>query len=97
VAQPSQGSAAAAAQKSFKDWAQGQGTPYQNARYETLADDGAFATVRITAEFRPPNKDSWREQEATVECRKVGDTWQCDQNFYFAVTAAEAWPARGGS
>ena len=42
----------AAAKTAFEQWAQQNGVPYKDARFQTLNNNGVFAAVRITAMFK---------------------------------------------
>jgi len=77
------------AREAFEQWAEEAGTPYEDVRYETLSDDGTFATVRVTAFFAESPESGWREMQADVECRKVAGEWGCDQYFSFGLSEAE--------
>jgi len=78
-----------AAKEAFEQWAQQAGIPYRDVRYETLRDDGTYAAVRIVAQFRQAADAPWLENEAEVECRKVGEQWQCESWMYWQLTKAE--------
>lgn len=80
----------AAAQQAFEQWAQGAGIPYRDVTFQTVTDDGTYATVRIVAYLRETAETHWLEKEAEVECRNVGGEWRCDQWMYFQLTAAQA-------
>jgi formylglycine-generating enzyme required for sulfatase activity len=80
----------AAAQQAFEAWAQGQGEPYRDVQMAVQENDGYFALVRVTAWFRPARTAPWEEREAEVECRRVGQTWQCNEWFEFRLTEGEA-------
>lgn len=89
LVQPKRGSPEAAAKAAFEIWAQRGGRPYQNVTYQILTNDGTFATVRVLADLRSAAEAPWLENEAQIECRNVGGEWQCDEPWYFALTAAE--------
>ena len=80
---------ATAAEQAFEAWAQGQGEPYRDVQITVEENDGYFAQVRAIAWFRPARVAPWEEREAVVECRQVGGTWQCDEQFEFRLTAGE--------
>ena len=86
---PERGFPEAAAQAAFEVWARNQSTPYQNVRYKIVSNDGTFATVRVVGELRKRSEDNWLEQQADVDCRRVGDEWQCDQWFSFELSIAQ--------
>ena len=75
-----------AAREAFEQWAQENGVPYKNVRLETIEYDGTFATVRVTAKFRESPDAPWLEQEADVQCRKVGGEWQAEPLMHFELT-----------
>jgi hypothetical protein len=77
------------AKEAFEQWAGETGIPYEDVRYETLSDDGTFATVRVTAFFAESPETGWREMQADVECRKVAGEWRCDEYLSFALSQAE--------
>ncbi len=62
----------------------------KDTRFQTLNDDSVFATVRITAMFKEHPEAPWLEQEAEVECRKVGGKWQAEARMDFRATARAA-------
>ncbi len=77
------------ARVTFEEWAQDQVTPYKNVRYKTLKNDGAFATVRITADFKQNEKADWMEMENILELRNMGGEWVSQTYSYqlsFRVT-----------
>jgi len=77
-----------AARAAFVQWADTiNRVPYQNAQVTTLENDGTFATVKITVEFRADKDAPWVEQEAKTNCKKVGQEWQCDGLMTFNLTA----------
>lgn len=76
-----------AARSEFEKWAKQDGIPYQNVQVSAIKNGEPFATVRVTAEFRDSPESPWVEQEASIDCRKVGQDWQCDPNFSFKPTA----------
>ena len=78
-----------AARKAFEEYAQSTGTPYKDARFQTLSNDGTFAIVRITAKLRESAEAPWLEHEAEIECKKVGKQWQYEPWMYFRLTQAE--------
>jgi len=73
----------------FEAWAQEQGEPYRDVMVKVEENDSFYATVRVVAWFRPSRDAPWEEREATVECRRVGESWQCDEWFDFQATAGE--------
>lgn len=77
------------AKEAFEQWAEEAGIPYEDVRYETLSDDGTFATVRVTAFFRESAEAGWREMQADVECRKLAGEWRCDEHLSFTLSEAE--------
>jgi hypothetical protein len=89
IAMPSRGSPQESAERAFEAWAQQQETPYRNPQYRVLQDDGEFATVRITAEFKEGPTEPWLEKASDVKCELVGERWQCDQEMSFQPTQAE--------
>jgi len=79
----------AVARDAFERWTQATGTPFRNVESIVLSDDGTFAVVRITAEFRQTAESDWVEMEAKLECRNVGGNWQANPSFVFDLTQAE--------
>jgi hypothetical protein len=77
------------ADSSFQVFATSAGTPYQNVHYEVLNNDGTYANVKITAQFRLSESSDWTEHETTIQCRKVGNEWQCDSIFTMDFSQAE--------
>ena len=75
-----------AARTEFEKWAKNNGVPYQNVQVSAKIEE-PFAKVKVTAEFKQNLDAPWVEQEAAVDCRKVGQEWQCGKNFYFNKTA----------
>jgi phosphonate transport system substrate-binding protein len=86
---PGTDSAEAAAQRSFDSWAKERGTPYRDPEFTVLESDGVFADVRLVVDLRDSADSDWEECEAEIECRKVGDEWQCDYKFDFQWTEAQ--------
>jgi len=78
-----------AAQQSFEDWAKEAGIPYKDMRVSVLESDDPYATILVLAWFQPSREDPWYEAEAQTECRKIGQEWQCDDDFAFDFTAEE--------
>lgn len=99
-----------AAQMALGEYASREGMPYKNVRIQTLSNDGAFATVRITAEFKETAQADWVEKQAEVQFRNIGGKWQVsspiisfesifpgDQDWVAVNELAKASPAdRGG-
>ena len=76
------------AKDAFEQWARDRGTPYQNEQFHAVSDDGDFATVRVVAELKAKARADWVEQQADVECQKIGGEWQCDAYFDFRLSDA---------
>jgi Tol biopolymer transport system component len=76
------------AKSAFGNWAQENRMPYQNDHYEVLNNDGAFATVKIIADFKQREGDDWVEMEGILNVRNLGGNWQADSyyNLNFEVT-----------
>lgn len=71
-----------AARAAFTKWADEiYKVPYQNVQVSALENDGTFATVKITAEYRADKDAPWIEQETKTSCKTVGQEWQCGQVF----------------
>jgi len=79
----------AAAEEAFEIWAQETGRPYKDTQYSETANDGTFATVRITSTLRYSAESDWVEMYADVECRNVGGEWQADPWMHFKSTKME--------
>lgn len=62
---------------------------YKDETFKELANDGTYATVRVTAWFRPSAQSDWIEQYADVEVRNVGGQWQTSPFMPFRPTQAE--------
>ena len=73
----------------FETWAANNGEPYRDAQVAITANDGYFATAQVLAWFRPAAAAPWEEREAKVECKRVGQAWQCAPDFSFSLTASE--------
>jgi len=73
--------------KNFEQWAT---IPYRDVQIEQVSNDGAFAALHIVVEFRESVALPWLTSEAVSECKKVGETWHCDETFEFQYTAAAA-------
>jgi hypothetical protein len=71
----------AAARINFLDWAGNIRTPYRHENFETLNNDGALATVRITVDLII--KGEWEEKQIEIQCEKVDNDWQCDRSMQF--------------
>ena len=79
----------AAAEAAFNAWATGNGEPYRDVQIMEDSNDGFFAKMHVLAWFRPDADSEWEERETRIECRQVGDVWQCDRDFNFALSAGE--------
>ena len=73
--------------KNFEQWAT---IPYQDIQIEQVSNDGTFAALHIVVDFRESVALPWLTSEAVSECKKVGDTWHCDETFEFQYTASAA-------
>jgi hypothetical protein len=71
----------AAARINFMEWAGNIRTPYRHETFQTISNDGALATVRITVEL--VIQSEWEEKQAEIQCEKVGDDWQCSRSMQF--------------
>lgn len=89
IVEPGRSSPEAAAKAAFEIWAQQVGIPYRNVRYNVINNDGTFATVRIVVQLRETVESDWLDQQADIECRKVGNRWQADSRMHFQLTAEE--------
>lgn|GEM_PF-3536064 len=67
----------AAAKVNFSEWAVNIRTPYRHEKFETINNDGALATVRITVEIKTDGK--WTEKQIEIQCEKNDEGWQCDR------------------
>ena len=79
----------AVVQEAFEAWAKAQGEPYRDMVVRVGESDGYFTLVKVVAWFRPERDAPWEEREAEVECRLVGEEWQCNERFDFQLTARE--------
>ena len=77
------------AQAAFEAWAAANGEPYRDVQVTMAANDGYLAKVRLIVWFRPTAGAAWEEREAAADCKRVGDAWQCGEQFAFAVTEGE--------
>jgi len=77
------------ARKLFEDWAQQAGVPYKDISLVTVANDGAFATVQLTASLKQSATEDWLRKQTNIECRHVGSQWQCNSEFVFSFTKEE--------
>lgn len=71
----------AAAKISFSEWAVNIRMPYKNESFQTISNDGAFSTVRITVDLKMNGK--WTEKQIEVQCEKIEEDWQCDRSIQF--------------
>jgi hypothetical protein len=71
----------ATAKNNFSEWAVNIRTPYRNEDFQTINNDGTFATVLITVDLKI--KGQWEEKHTEIQCKKVGDDWQCDRAMQF--------------
>lgn len=78
-----------AIQAAFEEWAKEQGVPYKDARFEELTNDGAYATVRVTAHFKPNASGEWVEMQAEIEAKRMGQEWQASRQIEFRFSEAE--------
>lgn len=83
TAEPTRSPVEQAALTAFEGWAT---LPYRREAAVIVQNDGTYATVKITAEFRPTADSAWLAAEAAIECRRIGGDWQCDNNFNFQLT-----------
>ncbi|MBW8011708.1 MAG: hypothetical protein FVQ83_10785 [Chloroflexi bacterium] len=79
----------AVARSAFENFVLSRGWPHRDEKFETVSNDGTFATVKITTFFRFQADEHWQEQEALLECWKVGSQWQCDAILYFELSQRE--------
>lgn len=71
----------------FKQFADVNRVVYDRVSVKTLTIDPFYATVRVTASFRPCAKCEWTEQFADVEVRNVGGKWYANAGtMYFQDT-----------
>jgi formylglycine-generating enzyme required for sulfatase activity len=78
------------ARSAFDAWAASNGEPYRDVQVLAEDNDGFFAHLRVLAWFRPDASQPWEERDAPLECRKVGESWQCDEWPEFRLTQGEA-------
>ncbi|HUW95007.1 MAG TPA: hypothetical protein VMW58_04415 [Anaerolineae bacterium] len=78
-----------AAQEAFESWAENLGILYTDATVETLSDDGAHATVRVTAKFEDVGEQAWLDKQADIGCWIADGEWKCDSSFLFSLTQEE--------
>ena len=81
--------AVASAGRSFTEWAADNSEPYRDEQIAEESNDGVFAQIYVTAWFRPTADADWEERATRLQCRKVGDEWQCDHDLYFFPTVDE--------
>ena len=88
-----------AAKTAFEKWAQQAGVPYKNVVYQTIHNDGTFATVRLQATLKESPIEDWLDKTADIECRHVKSEWQCSSTFVLqaqitssTATALAPWP-----
>lgn len=77
------------ARLAFYEWAKNTNQPYKDETFGEVANDGTYATVRVTAWFRPSAESDWIEQYADIEVRNVGGQWQTRPFMAFQITQAE--------
>jgi len=70
----------------FEAWAVEESVPYKEVSYQVIEGDETFVTVRVTAMLRESAAAAWLEKQADIECRLVGEQWQCDSYFAFSPT-----------
>ena len=70
----------------FEQWSQNNGVPYKDVQNNIISNDGTFAVVSIIGYFRESSEADWVEMQAYVEVRKVGGSWQCEDNQFFGLT-----------
>ena len=78
-----------AAQTSFGKWSAANGEPYRDIQVTVLDNDDFFARLVLTVWFRSSSEAPWEERFAEVECRRIGETWQCDDDLSFRLTEGE--------
>ena len=71
----------AAAKNNFSEWAVNIRAPYRHENFQTINNDDAFATVRITVDLMI--KGEWEEKQIEIQCEKVDNDWQCDRSMQF--------------
>jgi hypothetical protein len=71
----------ATAKNNFSEWAVNIRAPYRNESFQTINNDGIFATVLITVDLKI--KGEWKEKQTEIQCEKVDEDWQCDRSIQF--------------
>jgi len=71
----------ATAKNNFSEWAVNIRAPYRNENFQTINNDGTFATVLITVDLKI--KGEWKEKQTEIQCAKVDEDWQCDRLMQF--------------
>jgi hypothetical protein len=71
----------AAAKNNFSEWAVNIRIPYKNEKFQTIANDGTFATVLVTVDIKMSGE--WDEKQTEIHCEKVDDDWECDRSMQF--------------
>lgn len=74
----------AAAKTSFSEWGVNIRIPFRNETFETITDDGASATVRLTVDLKI--EGAWITKQADIPCIFIDDHWQCDRAIQFKET-----------
>lgn len=56
----------------------GGGVPYQNVQAQVVSNDGTYATVHVSVQFRPSANSGWVDQYSSpdIEVRNVGGQWK---------------------
>jgi LCP family protein required for cell wall assembly len=80
------GNPESAVKVAFENWAQNYGSPYKDVQYNTLNNDGTYATVSVIGYFRESSDSDWIQMQTYVEVKNVGDSWHCNDNQFFFLT-----------
>ena len=71
----------AAAKTSFSEWGVNIRMPYRNETFETIAEDGNSATVKLTVELKVEGE--WTTKQAEIPCIFNDEHWECERAIKF--------------
>jgi len=80
-----------AARPAFNAWAVENETPFKDAHFETLDNDGAFATVHIVVDTKQDELSDWVEMEGEIPLRNFGGKWQADIPNNWSLHPTQKW------
>ena len=90
VVRPANGELAASAKAAYEAWVKTSDGAYRDPWFGVEGDYGSYTKVQVIAWFQPTAGAPWEQRAASISCQPSGETWQCPQQFAFAITSWEA-------